>query len=95
MGQSQPKGSQYKAMHTNDGSLMERVSFFMETLAQRLKRDGLKLFLLVLANGLYLYIGGLIFYFLERNQILQIDSSKRVLDLVKLINLVSFAVYLL
>ena len=69
-----------------DGSLIERFCLIMESLAQRLKRDGLKLFLLVLANGFYLYLGGVIFYFLERQEFPLVDTKKQVLELYRLVN---------
>ena len=72
-----------------DGSLIDRFCLFMESLAQRLKRDGLKLFLLVLANGFYLYLGGVIFYFLERQEFPLVDNKKQILELYKLVNEVS------
>ena len=90
MGQSNEKNSQYESRYIKDGSLKERFCILMESVAQRLKRDGLKLFLLVLANGFYLYLGGMIFYFLERQEFKHVDTKKQVLELYQFIISVSF-----
>lgn len=84
----QESKSQYKARCKSDETLKDRVYLFMESLAQRLKRDGLKLFLLVLANGLYLYLGGIVFYFLERNDVPDVNTKQQVLELIRLITVV-------
>ena len=51
---------------------------FFDSIKNRGKRDGLKLFLLVLSNGLYLYIGGIIFYLLERKPKRALQTTKYV-----------------
>lgn len=38
----------------------------VETIASHIKKTGLRLLLLVVLNGLYLYLGGVVFYLLER-----------------------------
>ena len=53
----------------------------IEILSHRLKRDGLRLFLLVLANGFYLYIGGVIFYFLERKPTPAVNPRKQIAEI--------------
>ncbi len=64
--------------YEEDGYTGSRLSKLMESMAQRLRKDGLKLFLLVLANGLYLYLGGMVFYFLEKNEDVNISHGKEV-----------------
>lgn len=76
------KNQQCRSDYEGDGSLKARLCKFMESLAQRLKRDGLRLFLLVLANGFYLYAGGMVFYFLERSEVPNIDRRKQVQELI-------------
>ena len=86
------KDQQCRSDYESDGSLKSRLYKFMESLAQRLKRDGLRLFLLVLANGLYLYAGGMVFYFLERNEVPNIDRRKQVQELIHVVT-VSLKLY--
>ena len=77
------KDQQCRSDYESDGSLKARLCKFMESLAQRLKRDGLRLFLLVLANGFYLYAGGMVFYFLERSDVPNIDRQEQVQELIQ------------
>ena len=86
MDKSHWKNSLHNSKYKNDAPVKERLCMFMESLAQRLKRDGLRLTLLVLANGLYLYIGGMVFYFLERNDISPVDTEKQVYELYQVVN---------
>ena len=45
---------------------------------KRLKKDGLRLILLIVLNGFYLYFGGLIFYMLERKPRVVVDEKDHV-----------------
>ena len=53
----------------------ERIS---QAVKKRLKKDGLRLIILVVLNGLYLYFGGLIFYLLEKTPDVVVDNRKHV-----------------
>ena len=67
----------------NSGSLpnskWERVT---SAIRKRLKKDGLRLILLIVLNGVYLYFGGFIFYLLERKPTVAIDKRSQVKALV-------------
>jgi len=51
---------------------------FIDGLAKSAKKDGLRLFLLVFANGLYLYLGGLVFYAAEKTPKRELDPKLHV-----------------
>ena len=85
MAQCKYNGASPNTSRDEDGALKDRFCRFMESLAQRLKRDGLRLFLLVLANGFYLYVGGMIFFLLERKERPSIDRRRQVTTLINAI----------
>ena len=56
---------------------------------KRLKKDGLRLILLIVLNGLYLYFGGLIFYMLEQKPrviVGEVDHVKMLIDTFKVLS---------
>eukprot|EP00794_Sanderia_malayensis_P006361 gene6361-7089_t len=74
--------------YDGDYSATSKISKLMEALGQRLKKDGLKLFLLVLTNGLYLYLGGMVFYFLERSSSVNFDHKKQIIRIAEAFKLI-------
>ena len=75
--------------HQTDSSSSESTqkkskwSSFRKGVQKRMKRDGMRLFLLVIINGLYLYLGGLIFFALEESPQYELDHKKHVEILLK------------
>ena len=60
------------------GSSKSKLRTIVDSLKIRAKKDVLKLFLLVIFNGLYLYLGGMVFYLLEKQPKRTLDSKRHI-----------------
>jgi len=65
-------------LESEDNTTSSKMQRAFGAVKKRLKKDGLRLILLVILNGLYLYIGGVIFYLLEKQPKIVIDEKKNI-----------------
>lgn len=67
----------FPAEDKDTSSSKSKFRHIFDRFKQRGKKDGIRLFLLVLFNGLYLYFGGGVFYLLEREprQVFNLDNN--------------------
>ena len=58
-----------------DATKWEKIT---SAIRKRLKKDGLRMVLLIILNGFYLYFGGVVFYLLETKPKFVVDKRKHV-----------------
>eukprot|EP00111_Clytia_hemisphaerica_P008598 TCONS_00025146-protein len=70
-----PKSQRNPESPNKDASKWERIT---SAIRKRLKKDGLRMVLLIILNGFYLYFGGVVFYLLETKPKFVVDKRKHV-----------------